>query len=82
MKKLLPLILLLYVVLLALFTTMVIVVHMIPRSAIEAQFKNSVKIFVEEGDYPVKGSIDGLVMLDNYTDCYMHNIFMCIFNKI
>lgn len=77
MKKLLPSILLLYVVLLALFTTMVIVVHMIPRSAIEAQFKNSVKIFVEEGDYPVKGSIDGLVMLDNYTDCYMHNVAYC-----
>lgn len=77
MKRILPLILLVYVVLLALFTTMVIVVHMIPRSAIEAQFKSSVKIFIEEGDYPIKGSLDGRVMLDNYTDCYMHNLAYC-----
>ena len=77
MKKLLPSIALLYVVLLALFTTLVIVVHLIPRSAIEANFKASVEIFTQEGAYPAKTSLDGSVVVDNFTDCYMHNVAYC-----
>jgi len=69
--------LILHVVLLALFTTLVVVVHMIPRSAIEAQFQRSVLLFTHEGAYPRKATLDGTVMLDNYTDCYMHNVAYC-----
>jgi len=77
MKRLTLSILLLYLVLLALFTTLVIVVHMIPRSAIEPQFKSSVRIFTQEGEYPYKNSLDGRVVVDNFTDCYMHNVAYC-----
>lgn len=77
MKRLLPSIALLYIVLLALFTTLVIVVHLIPRSAIEQQFKASVEIFDREGAYPAKTSLDGSVVVDNFTDCYMHNVAYC-----
>lgn len=77
MKRLAPAILLLHLVLLALFTVLIIAVHMIPRSAIEPQFQRSVKIFTEEGVYPIKKSLDGRVLLDNHTDCYMHNVAYC-----
>lgn len=77
MKKLAPSILLLYIVLLALFTTLVIVVHMIPRSAIEAQFQRSVAIFTGEGEFPLKPSLEGHVLVDNFTDCYMLNVAYC-----
>ena len=51
---------------------------MIPRSAIEPQVKTSAKIFTEEGIYPHKVSIDGRrVLVDNYTDCYMHDVAYC-----
>lgn len=51
---------------------------MIPRSAIEPQVKTSAKIFSEEGIYPHKVSIDGRrVLVDNYTDCYMHDVAYC-----
>ena len=78
MKKLLTSTLLLYIVMLALFTTLIIAVHMIPRSAIEPQVKSSAKIFTEEGVYPNKTSIDGRsVLVDNHTDCYMHIVAYC-----
>lgn len=77
MKKLVPSVFLLYIALLALFTALVIVVHMIPRTAIEPQFKQSVEIFTREGMYPIKSSLDGRVVVDNYTDCYMHNVAYC-----
>ncbi len=78
MKRLLTSTLLLYIVMLALFTTLIIAVHMIPRSAIEPQVKTSAKIFSEEGIYPHKVSIDGRrVLVDNYTDCYMHDVAYC-----
>ena len=63
---------------LALFTTLIIAVHMIPRSAIEPQVKSSTKIFTKEGVYPFKTSVDGRrVLVDNHTDCYMHNVAYC-----
>ena len=78
MKRLLTSTLLLYIVMLGLFTTLIIAVHMIPRSAIEPQVKSSAKIFTEEGIYPHKVSIDGRrVLVDNYTDCYMHDVAYC-----
>lgn len=78
MKRLLTSTLLLYIVMLGLFTTLIIAVHMIPRSAIEPQVKTSAKIFTEEGIYPHKVSIDGRrVLVDNYTDCYMHDVAYC-----
>ena len=78
MKKLIPSIVLLHLVLLALFTVLVIAVHLIPRDAIEPQFKSSVKnIFTEEGVYPDKTSLDGSVLVDNFTDCYMLNVAYC-----
>ena len=77
MKRLLGSIFLLYLLLLALFTTLIIVVHVIPRSVIEPQVKTSVEIFSEEGDYPYKNSLFGRVVVDNYTDCYMHNVAYC-----
>lgn len=77
MKRRLGSIFLLYLLLLALFTTLIIVVHLIPRSAIEPQLMSSVKIFTEEGDYPYKNSPFGPVVVDNYTDCYMHNVAYC-----
>ena len=52
MKKLAPSIFLLYLVLLTLFTTLMIVVHMIPRSAIEPQFQRSVEIFTRKVNFP------------------------------
>jgi len=77
MKKLAPSILCLYLLLLALFTTLIIVVHLIPRSAIEPQFQRSARIFIEEGDYPKKNTLFGRVLVDNFTDCYMHNVAYC-----
>ena len=78
MRKLLTSILLLHIVMLALFTTLIIAVHMIPRSAIEPQVKSSTKIFTQEGVYPFKTSVDGRrVRVDNHTDCYMHNVAYC-----
>ena len=77
MKKLIPSIVLLHLVLLALFTVLVIAVHLIPREAIEPQFKTSVKIFTAEGVYPDKMSLDGSVLVDNFTDCYMLNVAYC-----
>jgi hypothetical protein len=77
MKRLAPSILCLYFLLLALFTTLIIVVHLIPRSAIEPHFMSSVEIFTQEGDYPYKDSLFGRVVVDNYTDCYMHNVAFC-----
>ena len=78
MKKLVSSLLLLYILLLSLFTILVIAVHMIPRSAIEPQFKSSVKIFTEEGVYPYKPSLDGRAVVDNHTDCYMLNVAYCV----
>ncbi len=78
MKKLLSSLLLLYTLLLTLFTLLVIAVHMIPRSAIEPQFKSSVEIFSQEGVYPYKPSLDGRVVVDNHTDCYMLNVAYCV----
>jgi len=77
MKRLASSILLLYIVLLAVFTMSIIVVHLIPRDVIEPQFQRSVKVFAQEGDYPYKSSIFGQVVVDNYTDCYMHNVAYC-----
>lgn len=50
---------------------------MIPRGAIESNFKSSVKIFTAEGVYPGKTSLDGSAAVDNFTDCYMHNVAYC-----
>lgn len=78
MKKLLSSILILHIVLLTLFTSLIIAVHMIPRSAIEPQVRSSAKIFTQEGVYPHKVSIDGRrVLVDNHTDCYMMNVAYC-----
>lgn len=77
MKKLIPSILLLHLVLLTVFTALVVVVHLIPRAAIEPQFQRSVKIFTQEGVYPSKTSLDGSVLVDNFTDCYMLNVAYC-----
>ena len=68
MKKLLSSFLLLYILLLTLFTLLVIAVHMIPRSAIEPQVKSSAEIFSQEGVYPYKPSLDGRVVVDNHTE--------------
>ena len=80
MKKLLSSFLLLYILLLTLFTLLVIAVHMIPRSAIEPQVKSSAEIFSQEGVYPYKPSLDGRVVVDNHTDCYMLNVAYCADN--
>ena len=77
MKKFIPSIILLYIALLALFTTLIIAVHIIPRSAIETQVKKSTELFVQEGVYPSKTSLDGSAAVDNFTDCYMHNVAYC-----
>jgi len=78
MKKLLTSILLLYIVMLTMFTTLIIAVYMIPRSAIEPQVKSSAKIFSQEGVYPFKTSVDGRrVLVDNHTDCCMHIVAYC-----
>ena len=78
MKKLLTSTLLLYIVMLTMFTTLIIAVYMIPRSAIEPQVKSSAKIFSQEGVYPFKTSVDGRrVLVDNHTDCCMHIVAYC-----
>lgn len=77
MKKLFSSIALLYIALLALFTVLIIAVHLIPSSAIEPQFQRSVDIFAAEGDYPYKSFLGDRVMVDNYTDAYMHNVAYC-----
>lgn len=67
----------LYLVLLMTFTVLVIVVHLIPRSAIQDNAVRSVELFEREGAYPMKTSIDGTAAVDNFTDCYMLNVALC-----
>jgi len=77
MKSMIKSVALLYLLLLLSFTAVMIVVHMIPHSAIEPQFKRSVSLMESEGAYPKKQTLDGRVLLDNFTDCYMLNVAYC-----
>ena len=78
MSKIFRSVILLYLALLATFTTLMIVVHMIPRSAIQKNFIKSVELFEQEGDYFYLPTFYGSIFMDNFSDCYMHNVAYCV----